>query len=111
MAIANGHPYLIQLGLYSLWSQNISLDELLQQATKDAGIFADHFRRLMWTLKQDSKLAKSLAQVVQASHPVELELLPAFKLESMGLVLLQGNLAISSCDLYTQYFRDHLSGE
>ena len=47
MAIANGHPYLIQLGLYSLWSHNISPDELLQQATKDAGIFADHFRRLM----------------------------------------------------------------
>lgn len=111
MAIANGRPYLIQLGLYSLWSQNIALDELLQRATQDVGIFADHFRRLMWTLKQDSKLAKSLAQVVQAAHPVELELLPAFKLESMGLVLLQGNLAIPSCDLYTQYFRDRLSDD
>jgi len=109
MAIANGLPYLIQWGLYSLWEQNISPPELLQQALNDMGIFADHFRRLLWTLKQDPNLAKAFAQVVQASNPVELELLPAFKLESMGLVHLRGNNAIPSCDLYAQYFRDHLN--
>ena len=109
MAIANGQPYLIQWGLYSLWEHNISLGELLQQALNDQGIFADHFRRLLWTLKQDPSLAKAFNQVVQATHPVELELLSAFKLESLGLVHLKSNQAIPSCDLYTKYFRNHLS--
>ncbi len=109
MEIANGQPYLIQWGLYSLWEHNISLTELLQQALNDTGIFADHFRRLLWTLKQDLNLARAFNQVVQATDPVELELLSAFKLESLGLVHLKGNQATPSCDLYTKYFRDRLS--
>ncbi|MEM8720422.1 MAG: AAA-like domain-containing protein [Cyanobacteria bacterium P01_G01_bin.39] len=105
MSLVNGQPYLIQLSLYSLWQQKISLTELLQQATTDQGIFADHFRRLLWALRQDAKFAQAFAQVVQASQPVELELLSAFKLESLGLVKLLGNQVMPSCQLYTEYFR------
>lgn len=109
MAIANGQPYLIQLGLYSLWSESISLAELIPQAINNGGIFADHLRRLLWTLKQDEILTTAFNQVVQTPHPVELELLSALKLESLGLVRLTGNQAIPSCELYTKYFREHLS--
>ena len=109
MAIANGQPHLVQLGLYSLWQENISLEELLQKAATATGIFADHLRRQWWTLEQDPELTAAFAKVVQASHPVELELLPAFKLERLGLVSLQGNQATPSCALYTKYFRDRLS--
>lgn len=109
MAIANGQPYLVQLGLYSLWQENISLEELLSKAATTTGIFADHLRRQWWTLKQDEELTAAFAKVVQASQPVELELLLAFRLESLGLVNLQGNQAIPSCALYTKYFRDRLA--
>jgi hypothetical protein len=39
---------------------------------------------------------------------VELDAELAFKLDSMGLVQLQGNEAIPRCDLYRNYFRDRL---
>lgn len=107
MAIANGQPYLIHLGLYHIWQANISVEELVQTAA--TGVFADHLRRQWWALEQDAKLASEFIKVVQAATPIELELLQAFKLESLGLVQLQGNQAISSCALYTQYFRDRLS--
>ncbi|HHP7229902.1 MAG TPA: AAA-like domain-containing protein [Xenococcaceae cyanobacterium] len=108
MAIANGQPYLVHLGLYHIWQSNISLEELLQTATTDTGVFADHLRRQWWALEQDDKLAAMFIKVVQASGAIELELLQAFKLESLGLVKLQGNQATPSCALYAQYFGDRI---
>ena len=104
-----GQPYLIQLGLYSLSKDQLSLAELFQQAHQGIGIYADHLQRLLWTLEQDLKLAAAFNQVLQATEAVELELLPAFQLESLGLAKLQGNRAKPACDLYVHYFRDRLN--
>lgn len=108
MAIANGQPYLVQLGLYALWQENIPLEELSLRTANASGIFADHLRRQWWTLEQDPELKLAFAKVVQASKPIELQLLQGLKLESLGLVRLQGNLATPSCALYAQYFGKHL---
>jgi AAA-like domain len=109
MTISNGQPYLVQLGLYALWQDNVSLTEILHQAIEGTGIYANHLQRLLWTLQQDLSLAEAFTQVLQASDPVEVELLPAFKLESLGLVELQGNRATPSCALYAEYFLDRLN--
>ncbi|MEM6611669.1 MAG: AAA-like domain-containing protein [Cyanobacteria bacterium P01_C01_bin.72] len=106
--IGAGQPYLTQLALYSLWQDQISPDELLAEAVADKGIYSNHLQRLLWTLRKDPALATALAQVVHSSSPVVLDLLQGFKLESLGLVKLQGNQAISSCALYTSYFGDRL---
>ena len=70
MAISCGHPYLIQLGLYSLWQENLDIKELSQQALMGTGIYAEHLQRLLWTLEQDPSLAFAFTQVLQASSPV-----------------------------------------
>ena len=105
MAIANGQPYLVQLGLYALWQDNISLEKLLEQAIQGIGIYADCLQRLRWALEQDPKLSSAFARVLQASDFVELELSQAFRLKNLGLVQLRGNRAIPSCALYADYFR------
>ena len=109
MQIVGGQPYLIQLGLFSLWQEQSNLSSLLEQAIAGMGIYANHLQRLLWTLEKDPALAEALRKVVMSSSPVELELLQAFKLESLGLVILQGNQAVSSCNLYTKCFRQRLS--
>jgi hypothetical protein len=48
-------------------------------------------------------LLAAFVGVLKSSTPVELDVVEAFKLESMGLVNLQGNLAMVSCDLFRQY--------
>ncbi len=108
--ISNGQPYLVQLGLYALWQSRNSLtpEKLLEQAIMGKGIYADHLQRLSWTLEKDTQLTSAFQKVLQASEPVEMELLPAFGLESLGLVHLQGNQAIPSCTLYQRYFSDRL---
>ena len=109
MALVCGDPYLVQLGLYSMWKEQISLEQFFQQNKQGIGIYANHLQRLLWSLEKDPLLSSAYSQVLQTSSPVELELLQAFKLESLGLVNLQGNQATSSCNLYKKYFSDRLN--
>ncbi|HBB36182.1 MAG TPA: molecular chaperone Tir, partial [Cyanobacteria bacterium UBA9273] len=109
MAMVGGHPYLVEQAFshYQINSHD-SLAQLLQAAATDAGIYANHLRHLWRILQQYPDLAEALGQVVEADSPVRLESLQAYKLHSMGLVKKQGNEVRLSCNLYRQYFREHL---
>lgn len=106
--LVGGHPYLVRKALYHLRRQDVTLEQLLSEAPTEAGIYIDHLRRHLLNLQHYSELAEALRQVVMKSKPTELNSTAAFKLESMGLVKLQGNQASIRCDLYRSYFRDHL---
>lgn len=103
MNLVGGHPYLIQHAI----KQKLPIDELLQAAATESGIYSDHLRR-HWTQLQQSEIAIAFKQVISSREPVALDPLQAFKLESMGLVHLQGNAAIPRCELYRLYFIDRL---
>jgi serine/threonine-protein kinase len=109
--LVGGHPYLIRKALYHLRRQDVTLEQLLSEAPTEAGIYIDHLRRHLLNLQKYPELAESLRQVVMKSKPTELNSISAFKLESMGLVRLQGNQAAIRCDLYRSYFRDHLQDQ
>jgi hypothetical protein len=59
-------------------------------------------------LRDEPQLASALQQVVTADESVRLEAIAAYKLESMGLIQLDGNQAKLSCQLYRLYFREQL---
>jgi serine/threonine-protein kinase len=108
MTLVGGHPYLVRKALYHIRRQDAILEELEQTAPTEAGIYSDHLRRHLWNLRQYPKLAEAFRQVVIKNKPVELDAESAFKLDSMGLVTLQGNDVTPRCDLYRYYFRAHL---
>ncbi|BAY23900.1 hypothetical protein NIES2100_36930 [Calothrix sp. NIES-2100] len=108
MQLVDGHPYLIQQALYHLAQQDLTLKQLIQTAAKDAGIYSNHLHRHLRSLQEHPQLAAAYEEVIHSSNPVELEQILAFKLHSMGLVKLQGNQVISSCELYRQYFEEAL---
>jgi hypothetical protein len=108
MGLVGGYPYLIQLALYHVWHQDVTLDQLLKPSAIATGIYSEHLQRQLWNLQQNSELAVAFAKVANAAAPVELNLVHAFKLQSLGLVQLQGNQARPSCNLYAQYFSDRL---
>ena len=108
MTLVGGHPYLVRLALYHIAQQEMTLDQLLEIAPTEAGLYDDHLRRHLWNLQQNPELAVAFAKVVTANKPVELESVPAFKLHSMGLVQMQGNYVTPRFDLYRQYFRDRV---
>lgn len=110
MALVGGHPYLLRKGFYHLRRQDLTLTELLATGPTEAGIYSDHLRRHLLNLKRYPELAAACREVMRRSRPVDVDADLAFKLESMGLIGLQGNEATPRSRLYQQYFREHLKG-
>jgi len=108
MQLLAGHPYLIQQALYHLAQRDLTLNQLVETSVTDAGIYCSHLHRHLRNLQEHPELAAAYHQVIQASTPVELEQLLAFKLHSMGLVTLYGNQVLPSCDLYRRYFGERV---
>ncbi len=108
MAIVGGHPYLVRVALYHISRSDLTLDELAESAIADAGIYSDHLRRQLWNLEEYPELAAGMREIAAADSPVQLKAMQAFKLDSLGLVKLQGNECVPRCELYRQYFRTNL---
>lgn len=109
MTLVEGHPYLIRVALYALATKALDLETLLQDATTQTGIYSAHLQGHLLMLQGQPDLAQAFKHVLQADHPISLEVISAYKLVSLGLVVLQGNYARVSCDLYRRYFSDHLA--
>ena len=109
MALIGGNPYLVQLALHHISREEITLEQLLETAVAEDGIYSNYLRRQLWNLKEYPELASALIRVVRSESPVELEPLQAFKLQSMGLVRVQNQQVMPGCMLYRQYFSDRLS--
>jgi transcriptional regulator with XRE-family HTH domain len=101
-----GHPYLIRLALYAIAAGSVTLPKILQGGHLETGIYADHLRRHWWNLEQHPPLLAAMQTVVRSPEPVGLRSSQAFKLNSMGLIHLRGNLCQVRCRLYQRYFGD-----
>ncbi|MCU0545442.1 MAG: AAA-like domain-containing protein [Oscillatoriaceae cyanobacterium Prado104] len=126
MNIVGGHPYLVRVALYHIARkiaggdrgfsgcvpapQDVSgsLDELLELAPTEEGIYGDHLRRHLWHLQEHPELGEAFSTILAANEPVELESVLAFKLHSLGLVQLRGNEVTARFELYRQYFSERL---
>jgi diguanylate cyclase (GGDEF)-like protein len=103
-----GHPYLVSLALYHLCQEEMSLEVLLQKASTPSGIYSQHLRELLTLLQADPQLMSAMQQVVMAHESVQIDAIAGYKLESMGLVHLDGNQACATCELYRLYFNQQL---
>jgi hypothetical protein len=109
MKMLGGHPTLMGLALYEIGSGKMSLDQLLQSAPTEAGIYSNHLRRHLETLKSSPALWEAFRLVVESPKPVELNSMQIYKLHSMGLVQQNNNQVLPSCQLYREYFHRVLS--
>lgn len=105
----NRNTYLVRVALYRIGRGDVTLEQVLQNSAISAGIYSDRLKRQLWNLQQQPELLAAFVGVVKSNTPVELDLVEAFKLESMGLVNLRGNRATVSCELYRQYCGDRFS--
>lgn len=109
MSIVGGHPHLVEQAFsYLKVHNNISLEQLLQTAATEAGIYSSHLRRLWRVIEQQPELLTALKKIVTTNASVSLEPMFTYKLHSMGLVHLEGNKVIPRCNLYRQYLRNRV---
>jgi diguanylate cyclase (GGDEF)-like protein len=113
MDMVGGHPYLVRLALYHLVvtdnndhkSMGDRLQKILSEAYTQGGIYNQHLCEQLAILKEQPELLQILQAIVMSNEEITVEPIAAYKLESLGLVKLEGNQAIVSCQLYRQYFK------
>lgn len=108
MSMVGGHPYLIRLALYYICRGELTFKQVLQEAPTEAGIYSGHLRKIMAVVQADLALENALKQVISTEHPVKLIAAIAYKLDSMGLVNINGDFVTPSCELYRLYFRNQM---
>jgi hypothetical protein len=108
MDLIGGHPYLARLAFYNLAKYNLTLDELVEEAPTETGIYRDILRYYLATFYQNTTLAQAFKKVINSDRPIQLESITAYQLESLGLINLKGNEAFLSCQLYRLYFKERL---
>lgn len=104
-----GNPYLIRLAMYHLKTQQIEDNQLLETAPTLSGIYSNHLRAQWTKLQNCPSLLKAIEKIVNSEQSVQVELITAHKLESMGLVKLCKDEVIPSCELYRVFFRNQLT--
>ena len=107
MNLVGGHPFLVRLALYHIANANITLTEILQNPISSSSIYADHLRRQSLILTQQPELADAMKDIITNNY-VKLPTVTKFKLQSIGLIKLQGDDMIPRCDLYRQYLQINL---
>ncbi|MGD2180062.1 AAA-like domain-containing protein [Lusitaniella coriacea] len=108
MDCVGGHPHLVQRAIHCLKNQTVSFEELLETAPTEAGTYSTHLRGHLCNLREHPELAAAMKQVVDATEPVQLESTQAFKLQSLGLAVLERNAVKPRSRLYAEYFRERL---
>lgn len=112
LPLVGGHPFLLQMAIYRISIQELTLTELLQSATSEDSIFQEHLRRYLKLLQQDEALWDAMKAVVHSDRPTLLHPTISPRLLGMGLVRAvnnEANLFTVRCGLYRQYFRDRLT--
>ncbi len=105
MSMVGGHPALVNLALYHLSRQEITLSQLLETAHTASGIYAHHLRDCCVTLSQQPELAQVVDAIFNAGEPICLDPILAYKLSSMGIIKQLGDKAIVTCELYRRYWQ------
>jgi hypothetical protein len=108
MALLAGHPYLVRRALYLVASQQMTVMELFAQATADRGPFGDHLRYHLFRMNDKPELVQGLLEVIRQQRCSNERIF--FRLRGAGLVRREGQLVLPRCQLYADYFREHLRG-
>lgn len=108
--LVGGHPYLLNRAFCYLKSHpDVSIEQLLAEASTEAGIYSNHLREFWLNLQDRPELTLAFKKAIGSTNPIELEPVIAYQLQSMGLVTLYGNQVQPRCQLYRQYFGDRLA--
>ncbi|MEM9276629.1 MAG: AAA-like domain-containing protein [Cyanobacteria bacterium P01_F01_bin.143] len=111
MELENGHPYLVEQALSHLKiEESSSLEEILQIAATEAGIYCDHLRYLLSLISERPKLLEAYRKIIAATNPIRLNSFQTYQLHSIGLVYIERDGCCRPfCNLYRQYFIEQIN--
>ncbi|MBR8835917.1 MAG: AAA-like domain-containing protein [Stigonema ocellatum SAG 48.90 = DSM 106950] len=106
MVLLGGHPYLVRLALYLIASQRFSTAQVITNATSDHGPFGNHLRNHLFRLHDKQELVQGILQVIRQNTCNDERTF--FRLRGAGLVRREGRIVLPRCQLYADFFQEHL---
>lgn len=107
MKLVNGHPYLVRKALYLVASDRMVASELFAKAQKEDGPFGDHLKYHLFRMYGNKELVKGFLRILK-EQTCEDEVM-YFRLHGAGLVCRDGQSVFPRCQLYADYFSEHLA--
>src|SRR5262249_35645884 len=107
-SLLGGNPYLVRRALYLTAVGRTTVSDLFANATSEHGPFGDHLRNQLFRLHDKEELVHGLREVIR-NNTCKDELI-FFRLRGAGLVRREGRTVLPRCQLYANYFREHLYG-
>jgi hypothetical protein len=108
MMLLGGQPYLVRKALYLVASQRMSATELFMHAAEDNGPFGDHLHYHLFRLHGYEELIQGFSQIIKDQTCPDTQVF--FRLQGMGLVRREGHSVFPRCQVYADYFLEHLRG-
>ena len=108
MTLLGGHPYLVRRALYLLASGQFGWADLLAEVGADRGPFGDHLRYHLFRMNDKPDLIQGMLQVIRNQTCSDERVF--FKLRGAGLVRRERQTVLPRCQLYAEYFGEHLHG-
>lgn len=108
ISLLNGHPYLVRRALYLVASGQLSVAGLFADAVADRGPFGDHLRHHLFRMNDKADLIQGMLQVIRNRTCSDERVF--FRLRGAGLVQREGKTVLPRCQLYADYFQEHLRG-
>ncbi|MBT9312072.1 AAA-like domain-containing protein [Leptothoe kymatousa] len=107
MKLVNGHPYLVRKALYLIASGRMMAQELFAKAREENGPFGDHLKYHLFRMYGNKELVKAFLRILR-EQTCDDEVM-YFRLHGAGLVSRDGQSVFPRCQLYADYFGEHLS--
>jgi hypothetical protein len=106
MQLLNGHPYLTRRALYLIATGQLTVNDLFAKAVDDRGPFGDHLRYHLFRIHDKPELIEGLCSVLTSNTCEDEDTI--FRLRGAGLVKRNGKKIEPRCQLYADFFREHL---
>jgi DNA-binding CsgD family transcriptional regulator len=107
MTLLGGQPYLVRQALYLVASGRLSGAALFATAADERGPFGDHLRYHLLRMHNNADLVAGLQQVLKHHTCPDEQVF--FRLRGAGLIKREGRSVVARCQLYADYFREHLT--
>ncbi|NJN22871.1 MAG: hypothetical protein HC812_18975 [Leptolyngbya sp. RL_3_1] len=101
--LVGGHPYLTHLAIAHLHSNPDGAFDLLAEATNPTGIYGDHLRYCLATVRQQPDLVEAIRALTQAEDGLKLSSAVTYQLDNLGVVQLKGYRSALSCRSYQRF--------
>ena len=107
-AMVGGHPYLVRIAMYNSSQKHLSLREILQDASMQAGIYSKHLNYCWTMIKKDPNLFEAFKKVVNSPEAIVLSPEETHDLERIGLIKNEGNKVHPRYKIYREFFQEFL---